>query len=118
MLISSECGPTPHVMGAPKRWSEIIVAQFATAPRSGVKHGSVPSGSAMSRLAGAVVPSFKEQIAKGPVTLTEEHDAFSVDPRSCRPHHQAASLSTWPADFSSTWANRLIGNCGKHDPSG
>ena len=77
VLISSDKAVRPaNVMGATKRWSEIIVRSFANRPREAgekqrfcaVRFGNVIGSQ------GSVVPLFKEQIAKGgPVTLTDEH---------------------------------------------
>lgn len=75
VLISSDKAVRPaNVMGATKRWSEIIVRSFANRPRSvagrhrfcAVRFGNVIGSQ------GSVVPLFKEQIANGgPVTLTD-----------------------------------------------
>jgi FlaA1/EpsC-like NDP-sugar epimerase len=74
VLISSDKAVHPaSVMGATKRWSELIVGHFAAkaasdgVPRnfSSVRFGNVIGSS------GSVVPLFKEQIANGgPVTVT------------------------------------------------
>ncbi len=74
VLISSDKAVRPiSVMGATKRWSELIVGHFAGKPGpqgetrnfSAVRFGNVIGSS------GSVVPLFKEQIAKGgPVTIT------------------------------------------------
>lgn len=76
VLISSDKAVRPaNVMGASKRWSEIIVRSFANRPRAvpgkqrfcAVRFGNVIGSQ------GSVVPLFKEQIAKGgPITLTDE----------------------------------------------
>jgi len=76
ILISSDKAVRPSsVMGATKRWAEIIVHYFGALaaeqdPRrvfSCVRFGNVIGSS------GSVVPLFKEQIARGgPITLTDE----------------------------------------------
>src|SRR5690606_28344201 len=75
VLISSDKAVRPtSVMGATKRWSEIIVRSFAD--REDVRPGrhrfsSVRFGNVIGSQ-GSVVPLFKEQIAKGgPLTLTD-----------------------------------------------
>lgn len=75
VLISSDKAVRPaSVMGATKRWSELIIRYYGTKPGpngekrnfSSVRFGNVIGSS------GSVVPLFKEQIAKGgPVTVTD-----------------------------------------------
>ena len=75
ILISSDKAVRPtNVMGATKRWAELIVHHFASQQGDGASRNfaSVRFGNVIGSR-GSVVPLFKEQIAAGgPVTLTDE----------------------------------------------
>lgn len=70
VLISSDKAVRPSsVMGATKRWAELIVRHYGKG--SGLRYCSVRFGNVLGSN-GSVVPLFREQIAAGgPVTLTD-----------------------------------------------
>jgi len=100
VLISSDKAVRPtNVMGATKRWAELVVRQMAIEARAksekqifcAVRFGNVIGSN------GSVVPLFKEQIAKGgPVTITDPNMTryFMAIPEAAELIVQAGALST------------------------
>lgn len=99
VLISSDKAVRPtNVMGATKRWAELIVRQRAIEARArseGQIFCSVRFGNVIGSN-GSVVPLFKQQIAKGgPVTLTDPEMTryFMAIPEAAELIVQAGALS-------------------------
>ena len=100
VLISSDKAVRPtNVMGATKRWAELIVRQMATEAHAksekqifcAVRFGNVIGSN------GSVVPLFKQQIAAGgPVTVTDPdmRRYFMAIPEAAELIVQAGALST------------------------
>lgn len=99
VLISSDKAVRPtNVMGATKRWAELVVRQMAIEARAkpekqvfcAVRFGNVIGSN------GSVVPLFKQQIAKGgPVTITDPDMTryFMAIPEAAELIVQAGALS-------------------------
>ena len=99
VLISSDKAVRPtNVMGATKRWAELVVRQMAIEARAkpekqvfcAVRFGNVIGSN------GSVVPLFKQQIAKGgPVTITDPEMTryFMAIPEAAELIVQAGALS-------------------------
>jgi len=99
VLISSDKAVRPtNVMGATKRWAELIVRQMAIenqAKSGGQTFCAVRFGNVIGSN-GSVVPLFKQQIAKGgPVTLTDPDMTryFMAIPEAAELIVQAGALS-------------------------
>ena len=100
VLISSDKAVRPtNVMGATKRWAELVVRQMAIEARA--RHGkqvfcAVRFGNVIGSN-GSVVPLFKQQIAKGgPVTITDPDMTryFMAIPEAAELIVQAGALSS------------------------
>ena len=74
VLISSDKAVRPvSVMGATKRWSELIVRHYGRKSSQAHCYSSVRFGNVIGS-SGSVVPLFREQIANGgPVTITDDN---------------------------------------------
>lgn len=77
VLISTDKAVRPAgVMGATKRWAELVVRHFSELGKStpgGCTYATVRFGNVLGS-SGSVVPLFQEQIARGgPITLTDEN---------------------------------------------
>lgn len=99
VLISSDKAVRPtNVMGATKRWAELVIRQIAVEARAkqekqifcAVRFGNVIGSN------GSVVPLFKQQIAKGgPITITDPDMTryFMAIPEAAELIVQAGALS-------------------------
>lgn len=100
VLISTDKAVRPaSVMGATKRWSELIVrglADLAEQRGTGQRFLTVRFGNVLGSN-GSVVPLFREQIARGgPVTITDDRMTryFMAIPEAAELILQSAALST------------------------
>ena len=92
IMISSDKAVRPtNIMGATKRMAELVIRSLQN---GGVKYVSVRFGNVIGSN-GSVVPTFKEQIARGgPVTVThpEMRRYFMTIPEACQLVLQASAL--------------------------